>query len=77
MLPKRVYSRSKADALQLTSGGRVIKATEMSDKDLMSLLRTKFDGEIPEDCRWLNLINVLKRLPLAIVQAASYIRQMC
>jgi tetratricopeptide (TPR) repeat protein len=70
-------TRSKADALQLTSEGRIIKVTEMSNEDLMFLLRTKFDGEIPEDFQWLDLIEVLERLPLAIVQAASYIRQMC
>jgi hypothetical protein len=67
-------TRSKANALQLTSNGRVIKVTEMNDENLKSLLQSKLDDETVEG-EWIEMIEVLERLPLALVQAASYMRQ--
>lgn len=68
-------TRNKADALQLTSGGHIIQVREMGLKDLHSLLQTKLYGEIPDEEQYTDLITTLDSLPLALVQAASYIRQ--
>jgi tetratricopeptide (TPR) repeat protein len=68
-------TRNKADALKLTSEGRIIQVTEMDMDDLMSLLQTKLYDDTPDVEQFADLINTLGRLPLALVQAASYIRQ--
>jgi hypothetical protein len=68
-------TRNKANALKLTSGGHIIKVREMNDENLKALLLSKLDDETLEDAKWLDLIEALERLPLAIVQAASYMRE--
>ncbi|KAH7389052.1 hypothetical protein BKA64DRAFT_679690 [Cadophora sp. MPI-SDFR-AT-0126] len=68
-------TRNKVDALELTSEGWIIQVTEMNTKDLKTLLQTKMYDEIPDEEQCADLINNLGRLPLAIVQAASYSRE--
>jgi tetratricopeptide (TPR) repeat protein len=68
-------TRNKVDALHLTREGKTIHVTEMKDEDLTSILRSKIGSEIPQDNNWIDLIRTLHRVPLAIVQAASFIRQ--
>jgi hypothetical protein len=68
-------TRNKVDALELTSGAWIIQVTEMDMEDLKTLLQTKLYDETPDEEQCADLINNLGHLPLAIVQAASYIRQ--
>jgi len=67
-------TRTKDDALRLTGEGQVIKVSEMDEEDLKSLLRSKLKNETFSDNDLARLITTLDRLPLAIVQAASFIR---
>jgi tetratricopeptide (TPR) repeat protein len=67
-------TRTKDDALRLTGEGQVIKVSEMDEEDLKSLLKSKFKNEAFSDNDLTRLITTLDRLPLAIVQAASFIR---
>lgn len=68
-------TRNKADALKLTGEGKIIHVTEMCDDDLMAILGNKLGHDVEEDDDRLELIKILQRVPLAIVQAASYIRR--
>lgn len=68
-------TRSKTNALRLTGEGKTIHISEMSIADSKSLLRTKLNGETSDEESWIDLLETVERLPLAIVQAASYIRQ--
>ena len=68
-------TRNKVDALKLTSEGWIIQVTEMDMEDLKTLVKTKLYDETPDEEQCADLINNLGRLPLAIVQATSYIRQ--
>ncbi len=68
-------TRSKKNALQLTGEGKVIQISEMSMADSKSLFRSKIGVNTLEEDSWIDLLESLERLPLAIVQAASYIRQ--
>jgi len=68
-------TRNKVDALQLAGEEKIIQVTEMDDESLKSLLRSKIGRESQQEDDWLDLIRSLQRVPLAIVQAASFIRQ--
>jgi tetratricopeptide (TPR) repeat protein len=68
-------TRSKENALRLTGEGTILQVSEMSMSDSKSLLRSKLRAETSDEESWTDLLEVLERLPLAIVQAASYIRQ--
>lgn len=68
-------TRSKKNALRLTGEGNIIQISEMSMEDSKSLLRSKLRAETSNEELWIDLLEALERLPLAIVQAASYIRQ--
>jgi len=68
-------TRNKVDALQLAGEEKIIQVTEMDDESLKSLLRSKIGSESQQEDDWLDLIRSLQRVPLAIVQAASFIRQ--
>jgi tetratricopeptide (TPR) repeat protein len=70
-------TRSKVNALQLTSQGKTIHVSKMSAEDSISLLRAKFSGEFSNEDGWKEMLVELEYLPLAIVQAASFIRQNC
>lgn len=70
-------TRSKVNALQLTSQGKTIPVSEMSAEDSIALLRTKFSGEFSNEDGWEEILKEMEYLPLAIVQAASFIRQNC
>jgi tetratricopeptide (TPR) repeat protein len=67
-------TRTKEDALRLTGEGRVIKVSEMDEDDLKALLKNKLKNETFSDDELTRLITTLDRLPLAIVQAASFTR---
>jgi hypothetical protein len=68
-------TRSKADALTLAGEGCILQVTEMSLENLMVLLKSKLHIEVEKKEQQIKLIDALERLPLAIVQAASFIRQ--
>jgi tetratricopeptide (TPR) repeat protein len=68
-------TRSKKNALRLTGEGIILQISEMSMQDSKALLRSKLRAETSDEESWTDLLEVLERLPLAIVQAASYIRQ--
>jgi hypothetical protein len=68
-------TRSKADALKSTSEGCILQVTEMGLKNSMVLLKSKLHIEGEEKEQEIKLIDALERLPLAIVQAASFTRQ--
>jgi hypothetical protein len=68
-------TRSKADALKLTGEGCILQVTEMDLENLMVLLKSKLHVELEDEEVEIKLIHALERLPLAIVQAASFIRQ--
>lgn len=74
-------TRKKEDALRLTGDGHIIHVREMDDDDLKLLLESRLRGGISQegverfpDEDLLNLIHQLESLPLAIIQAASFIR---
>jgi hypothetical protein len=67
-------TRTKDDALRLTGEGQVIKVGEMDEEDLKSLLKAKLKDQTVSADDLARLIATPDRLPLAIVQAASFIR---
>lgn len=68
-------TRSKVDALRLTNEGNIISVSTMDIEDSKALLRSKLANEVSDEAGWEILLEELDYLPLAIVQAASYIRQ--
>lgn len=66
-------TRSKANALQLTGVGTIIRIGALNPVDSEKLLESKLGGGIECKEGWTNLLEELEHLPLAIVQAASYI----
>jgi tetratricopeptide (TPR) repeat protein len=68
-------TRNKFNAIQLTSRGKIIPVGEMAAKDCMALFRTRLSGEISTEEGWEELLLQAENLPLAIVQACSFIRQ--
>ena len=71
-------TRSKTAALRLTGNGAVIEIPTMDANDARDLLRVRLkdddDPTTSQDC--LDLVKALEYLPLAVSQAASYIREM-
>ncbi|KAF8849683.1 TPR-like protein [Acephala macrosclerotiorum] len=68
-------TRTKINALRLTDEGKILHVAEMRKEDALRLFRLKIAGEIVQEEQWDELLRELEFLPLAIVQAASYIRQ--
>ena len=68
-------TRSKADAQRLTDEGNIIPVEVMGTQESMSLLVKKFGEGVTDREGAIDLLEELEYLPLAIVQAASYIRQ--
>ncbi len=73
-------SRNKQAALRLTRNGKVLHVPRMEAKEAIELFNRKIDGD--PDCSWADqatsaaeMVRLLDYLPLAIVQAASYIRE--
>ncbi|KAF2464373.1 uncharacterized protein BDR25DRAFT_96892 [Lindgomyces ingoldianus] len=69
-----VTSRTKSAALQLVEEGDILFIEPMDDASSQELLRTKLGEEVDED-RTAELARALEFMPLALVQAAAYIRQ--
>ena len=68
-------TRSKADAQRLTDEGCTIPVEVMGTQESVSLLGKKFGEGVTDREGAIDLLEELEYLPLAIVQAASYIRQ--
>ncbi|CZR68592.1 uncharacterized protein PAC_18491 [Phialocephala subalpina] len=68
-------TRSKADAQRLTDEGSTMPVEVMGTEDSLSLLEKKFGEGVTDKKVVIDMLNELEYLPLAIVQAASYMRQ--
>jgi tetratricopeptide (TPR) repeat protein len=68
-------TRDKAVALELTGQGKIILVDKLNPDDGKALLRKKLGSEQTNEDSWTDLLEEVEYLPLAIVQAASYIRQ--
>ncbi|KAF2679034.1 TPR-like protein, partial [Lentithecium fluviatile CBS 122367] len=69
-----VTSRTRSVALQLVEEGDILSIEPMDDTSGQELLRKKLGAEVDED-RIAELARALEFMPLALVQAAAYIRQ--
>lgn len=70
-----VTSRNKSVALQLVEESEIFVIEPMNDSDALALLGKKLEGNIDDTGDALELIEALEYMPLAIIQAAAYIRQ--
>jgi hypothetical protein len=69
-----ITSRSVETALNLVEHTKVIQIAPMEKDDATRLFEKKFGTE-SDDARLAELLAVLKYMPLAVVQAAAYIKQ--
>ncbi|KAF2196192.1 putative kinesin [Delitschia confertaspora ATCC 74209] len=69
-----VTSRTRSVALQLVENNNIIAIEPMGNTDAQSLLQKKLGGNIDND-KIAELAAALEFMPLALVQAAAYIRQ--
>ncbi|RMY50198.1 hypothetical protein D0865_07044 [Hortaea werneckii] len=67
-----ITSRSRSEALRLVYEREVIEILPMSEGEAERLLSSKLGQSSPEDGR---LVRALECMPLAITQAAAYIRE--
>ncbi|KAI1664793.1 Kinesin light chain [Pyrenophora tritici-repentis] len=70
-----VTSRTKRAAMQVVEDSDIISIEPMHDAAAHALLRKKLRGIGEEDDRIANLATTLDHMPLALVQAAAYIRE--
>lgn len=68
-------TRDKAVALELTEQGSIVFVDQMSPEDGRALLKESLKSKQTNDDSWTTLLQEVEYLPLAIVQAASYINQ--
>jgi len=69
-----VTSRTKSVALQLVEESDIIPIDPMNDTNAQALLQKKLGEEVDKDST-AELAKALEFMPLALVQAAAYIRQ--
>lgn len=69
-----VTTRNKSAALRLVEESEVFMIEPMNDSDALALLEKKLEGKI-DNSDAAELAEALEFMPLAIVQAAAYIRQ--
>jgi tetratricopeptide (TPR) repeat protein len=70
-----VTSRTKRAAMQVVEDSDIILIKPMNDKTAHALLRKKLGGIEEEDSSIVQLATTLDYMPLALVQAAAYIRE--